>query len=84
MHVTLKGQAATYSHVTKRRPGLLAGAQHQLQLAEALGYGNKQEYENLYAELGSIEDRTSFGKSGTGFFDLIKVYVVKSYRLIVG
>jgi hypothetical protein len=54
---------------------LLAGAQHQLQLAEALGYGNEQEYENLYAELGSIEDKTSFGKSGTGFFDRIKAYL---------
>jgi hypothetical protein len=59
----------------KRLARLLAGARHQVQLGEALGYGNQQDYEKLYAELDNIEDKTSRGKSGTGFFDRIGAYL---------
>ncbi len=59
----------------KRLARLLAGARHQVQLGEALGYGNQQDYEKLYAELDNIEEKTSRGKSGTGFFDRIEAYL---------
>ncbi len=59
----------------KRLARLLAGARHQVQLAGALGYGNPQDYEKLYSELDNIEDKTSLGKSGTGFFDRIEAYL---------
>jgi YfdX protein len=53
----------------------LAAARHQVQLSEALGYGHKQDYEQLYSELDNIEDKTNLGQSGTGFFDRIKGYL---------
>jgi hypothetical protein len=53
----------------------LAGARHQMQLAEALGYGNQQDYQNLYSQLDNIKQKTRLGQSGTGIFDEIKAYL---------
>ena len=47
-------------------------ARYQLQMAEAFGYGDKNDYETFYEQLEAIERKTEDGKSGTGFFDDIK------------
>lgn len=50
----------------------LKGAREQLQMAELLGYGKKQDYQPMYAQLDGIEKSSAGGKSGTGWFDKIK------------
>ena len=50
----------------------LKGAREQLQMAELLGYGVKQDYQPMYAQLEGIEKASAGGKSGTGWFDKIK------------
>lgn len=51
---------------------LLKNARYQLQMAEALGYGDKKDYTTFYAQLNEIEKKTENGKSGIGFFDSVK------------
>jgi hypothetical protein len=50
---------------------LLDAARGQIQLAEALGYGSKDEFKPLYSQLDEIRSKTQGGKSGRGFFDRI-------------
>ena len=50
----------------------LKGAREQLQMAELLGYGKRQDYQPMYAQLDGIEKASAGGKSGTGWFDKIK------------
>jgi hypothetical protein len=56
----------------KRLDTLLADAHTKLEFAQALGYGTKQDFKDLYAQLDEIKDKTSQGKSGTGFFAKIE------------
>ena len=51
---------------------LLKSARTQLKLAEVLGYGAKQSFEPLYQQLDQIEEKTTGGKSGEGWFDKIR------------
>ncbi len=50
----------------------LSSAKRHLEMSEALGYGNQETYASLYAQLDEIESRVSDGKSGRGFFDLLR------------
>jgi hypothetical protein len=59
----------------KRLTVLLDGAQTSIKLAQELGYGQKNDFEHFYEEIDKIRDKTSDGKSGTGFFDLITGYM---------
>ena len=59
----------------KRLATLLEDARTELKFAEALGYGSKKDFKNLYEQLDTIEDKTEDGKSGTGFFTKIKGYL---------
>lgn len=59
----------------KRLTGLLEEARTELEFAQALGYGSKKDFENLYEQLDQIEDKTEGGKSGKGFFDKIKGFL---------
>ena len=59
----------------KRLTELLNGAQTSIKMAQELGYGQKKDFENFYEEIDKIRDKTSDGKSGTGFFDVIKDYM---------
>jgi hypothetical protein len=52
----------------KKLNDLLAASRTQLEFAETLGYGTRQDFKDLYAELDTIRSKTSDGKSGTGFF----------------
>lgn len=51
---------------------LLSESREQIKLAEALGYGDQEAYQKLYAELEEIEGKTKLGGAGEGFFDEIK------------
>lgn len=59
----------------KRLTTLLDGAQTSIKLAQELGYGQKKDFEHFYEEIDKIRDKTADGKSGSGFFDLIKGYM---------
>ena len=59
----------------KRLENLLNEARTDLEFAQALGYGSKKDFSNLYDQLGQIKEKTKGGKSGTGFFDKIKGYL---------
>lgn len=50
----------------------LSAARNQLEMAELLGYGETTDYEELYAQIDRIEERTEGGRSGTGFFTNIR------------
>ncbi len=56
----------------KALAGLLKKARKELEFAEALGYGTKKEFAKMYEYLDEIEEKSSGGKSGAGFFDKIK------------
>jgi hypothetical protein len=50
---------------TKLR-SLLDATRHEIQLAEALGYGTKDNYKPLYAQLDEIQRKTEGGQLGKG------------------
>lgn len=56
----------------KRLHSLIEAARLQLQLGEALGYGNAASYKPLYSQLDDLQKKTEGGKSGKGFFDRIQ------------
>jgi hypothetical protein len=56
----------------KRLGEHLSAARAQLKLGEALGYGNKNAFADLYKELDEIEAKTAGGGAGEGFFNRIK------------
>jgi hypothetical protein len=56
----------------KALDGLLKAVKHQLELAEALGYGDKESFEPMYEQIEKIEDKVSGGKGGKGWFDKLK------------
>jgi hypothetical protein len=63
---------------------LLNEAQEQLKLAEALGYGTKNDYKEFYSEVKAIEGKTKGGKSGQGLFDKVKEHLSDFKRSIFG
>ena len=50
----------------------LQAAREQLQLAELLGYGKKEDYTAMYEQISEIENKSAGGKSGAGWFDQLK------------
>ena len=50
----------------------LKSAREQLQIAQLLGYGRKNDYKPIQAQIDGIEKASSGGKSGMGWFDKIK------------
>jgi hypothetical protein len=68
----LSEKASRTQDENKRLDTLLADAHTKLEFAQALGYGTKQDFKDLYAQLDEIKDKTSQGKSGTGFFAKIE------------
>ena len=60
------------SDESKKLHDLVENARRQLELGELLGYGTKDAYKLLYAQLDDIETKTGSGKSGKGIFDTIK------------
>ena len=56
----------------KRLSDLLTISRQEIEMAQALGYGTGQDFDNFKKELALIEEKTSDGKSGAGFFEKIK------------
>ena len=54
---------------------LLDAAESEVKFAQTLGYGEKKDFEGFYEELKTIREKTSEGKSGTGFFKKITGYM---------
>jgi hypothetical protein len=56
----------------KKLEELLKAARTELEFAQALGYGKKEDFELFYKQLDEIEKKTGGGKHGKGFFDELK------------
>ena len=50
-------------------------ARGQLEFAQALGYGTKQDFDKMYAQLADIRSKTADNNSGTGWFSKIKASI---------
>lgn len=72
---TLAEKSDRKEEENKRLDDLIKGARKKLEFAQALGYGSKKDFKNLYKQLDKIEDKTEGGKSGIGFFTKIKGYL---------
>ncbi len=72
---SLTENAVRSEEQNERLGNLLKEARTDLEFAQALGYGRKKDFGNLYDQLDQIEEKTKGGKSGTGFFDKIKGYL---------
>jgi hypothetical protein len=59
------------AYENKKLNDLLTASRAELQFAEVLGYGTRQDFKDLYAQLDDIKAKTSDGKSGSGFFSHI-------------
>jgi hypothetical protein len=51
---------------------LIAAARNEVQLAEALGYGSKEDYKPLYSEMDDLQKAAQRGNAGTGLFDRVR------------
>lgn len=61
----------------------LSAARRQLEMAALLGYGAKEDYKDLYAQLDEIETKTADGRSGKGFFDDLRHTMAELWSDIV-
>jgi hypothetical protein len=50
-------------------------ARGQLEFAQALGYGTKNDFDKMYAQLTEIQDKTADNKFGAGWFAKIKASI---------
>ena len=50
----------------------LQASREQLQMAELLSYGKKEDFNPMYEQISEIEKKSAGGKSGTGWFDKVK------------
>jgi YfdX protein len=55
-------------------------ARGQLELAQALGYGTKNDFDKMYQQLTEIRDKTVDNKFGTGWFAKIKASIANFLR----
>jgi len=51
---------------------LINATRTEIQLAEALGYGSKDDYKPLYAQLDDVQKKAESGQSNRGLFDRIE------------
>jgi YfdX protein len=61
--------------VVKAQTSLKEAARGQLELAQALGYGKKSDFETFFQQLKEIEEKTAGKKFGTGFFANIEASI---------
>ncbi len=59
----------------KELSDLVSRSDRDIQLAEALGYGTKSDFDSFHKQITEIQQKTNNGKSGIGFFDQIKSYL---------
>ncbi|MEY2539976.1 MAG: hypothetical protein QOG67_3716 [Verrucomicrobiota bacterium] len=51
---------------------LIDGARNEIKFAEALGYGTKDDYKPLYAQLDDVQKKIDGGQSGKGLFGKLR------------
>jgi hypothetical protein len=61
----------------KELDSFLKEASYQLEMAELLGYGTKDQFEEIYKQIDIIKSKTQGNKSGKGWFDTIKEKISK-------
>ena len=66
----------------KQIRAFIEGTRLELQLAEALGYGTKDSYKPLYAQIDDIQKKTEGGDSAKGLFDKLR-QSLKNFRFSV-
>ncbi len=59
----------------KQLSSLLSTADQDIKLAEALGYGKKEDFASFHKQMDEIRQKTANGKSGNNIFDGIKSYM---------
>ncbi len=69
---TLAEKAKRNDAENKELAALLKQSRKSLQYAEALGYGKAEDFKVFYKQIDEISNKTSNGKHGKGFFNLIK------------
>jgi hypothetical protein len=82
-------EAGTLAEKKDRKPeentrlkASLAEARAQLERAEALGYGKKNDFVAFYQQLKEIDQKTADNKSGTGFFAKIEASIADFMKSI--
>jgi len=68
----------------KKIDELLADIKVQIEMAEALGYGDKKEYKKFYKQIKEIKKKTDGGIFGKGDTDLLKNSLKKFKEKIFG
>ena len=58
---------------------LLAYVRTEIELAQILGYGKKEDFKPIFDQLKSIEQESAGGKSGKGWFDELKTRIQKLF-----
>ncbi|HNP25609.1 MAG TPA: hypothetical protein PKM20_02610, partial [Nitrosomonas sp.] len=53
----------------------IGDARLQLETAEALGYGNQDDYRTLYERLDTLEERIGGNVPGSGYFEEIREFI---------
>jgi hypothetical protein len=76
---TLSEKADRTAEDNQRLTTLLDASRKQIDMAQALGYGTEKDFDTFYKELALIEDKTSAGKSGSGFFESIKTSMTSMF-----
>jgi hypothetical protein len=61
---------------------LLENARYHIELAKALGYGDKNVYEEFFDQIKEIEEKTADKKAGKGYFDGIRQSLSKFRKSI--
>lgn len=56
----------------QRVHSLIEATRTQIQLAEALGYGTKEDYKALYTQLDDVQKKVESGQSSKGLFERIE------------
>ncbi len=60
---------------SKQLSNFVSAADNDIQFAEALGYGSKNDFDSFHKQIAEIRQKTANGKSGIGFFDQIRSYL---------
>ncbi|MCE7886688.1 MAG: hypothetical protein DYH13_04195 [Alphaproteobacteria bacterium PRO2] len=76
---TLSEKAERTPEDNQRLTALLDASRKEIEMAQALGYGTKKDFDTFYKELSLIEEKTSGGKSGSGFFESIKTSMTSMF-----
>lgn len=76
---TLSEKANRTPEDNQRLTTLLDASRKEIEMAQALGYGTKKDFDTFYKELSLIEEKTSGGKSGSGFFESIKTSMTSMF-----